>query len=115
LATTETLRLLALSLPEAEERTGYGEPDFHVRGKSFALRWQGRTILKLDRAHQTLLFEIRPETFRPYKVATVHWSEVDLDRLDDAELKALLIEAWTTVVPKRLAATLCASNDQPQP
>lgn len=108
MASVEALRTLALALPEAAERTGYGEPDFHVRGKSFALRWQGRTIMKLDRAHQELLFEIRPETFRPYKVATVHWSQVELEHLDEAELKTLLIEAWSTVAPKRLSAALPA-------
>lgn len=105
MADLAALRRLALALPEASERTSYGEPDFCVRGKSFALRWQGRTIFKLDRAHQALLFEIRPETFRPYKVATVHWSRVELDHLDVAELKALLLEAWSTVAPKRLVKT----------
>ncbi len=51
MASVETLRAIALALPEAKERPGYGEPDFHFRGKSFALRWRGRTILKLDRSH----------------------------------------------------------------
>src|ERR1700761_9184509 len=105
MASVEALRAFALALPEAQERTGYGEPDFHFRGKSFALRWQARTIMKLDRAHQELLFEIRPDTFRPYKVATVHWSQVELDQLDDAELKALVFEAWSTVAPKASLAS----------
>jgi len=106
LASVEALRAIALALPEAAERSSYGEPDFHFRGKSFALRWRGRTIMKLDRAHQDLLFEARPGTFRPYKVATVHWSEVELEHLDDAELHTLVIEAWSTVSPKGLAAKL---------
>ncbi len=106
MADVAALRAVALALPEAAERSSYGEPDFHFRGKSFALRWQGRTILKLDRGHQELLFEIRPETFQPRKVATVHWSYVALEHLDDDELRALVIEAWSTLAPKRMAAAL---------
>jgi hypothetical protein len=100
-ATVEALRTAALALPEAAEREWYGEPDFHFRGKSFALRSRGRTIMKLEKGHQTLLFEIRPETFGPCKVATVHWSYVELDHLDDAELTALVREAYTQVAPKK--------------
>ena len=54
--------------------------------------------------HQALLLEIRPETFSPCKVATVHWSYVELDRIDNVELKALVREAYAEVAPKRLAA-----------
>lgn len=106
MADVEALRAIALALPEVAERSSYGEPDFHFRRRSFALRWRGRTILKLERAHQELLFEIRPETFSPCKVATVHWSYVELEHLDEAELRALVLEAWKTVAPKRLAAAL---------
>ncbi len=104
MADLDALRAIALSLPEATERASHGEPDFCFRGRSFALQWQGRIILKLDRAHQDLLFEIRPETFQPCKVATVHWSSVRLEDLDEVELKALVFEAWSTIAPKRLAA-----------
>lgn len=68
--------------------------------KTFALILDGRVILKLDRAHQELLFEIRPETFRRFPVATVHWSEIAIGDLDDAELVELVREAWAQVVPK---------------
>ena len=106
MADLAALRAVALTLPEVSERSSYGEPDFCFRGKSFALQWQGRIILKLDRAHQDLLFEIRPETFKPCKVATVHWSYVELDHIEESELRTLVIEAWTTVAPKRMAAAL---------
>lgn len=104
MADLAALRALALALPEVEERNWYGEPDFVFRGKSFALQSRGRIILKLDRAHQELLFEIRPETFQPCKVATVHWSYVRIENLDAAELGALVFKAWSTIAPKRLAA-----------
>jgi hypothetical protein len=40
-----------------------GSPWFNVGRKSFALVWNDRVVLKLDTAHQELLFEIRPEIF----------------------------------------------------
>jgi len=100
------LRRLALALPGAHEVAYKGDPWFNVGKKTFALFTDGRAILKLDRAHQELLFEIRPETFQPCKVATVHWSYVQLADLDEAELTALLREAWTGIVPKKVSRAL---------
>ena len=71
--------------------------------KSFALTFNGRTILKLDKGHQELLFEIRPETFSKCPVATVYWSYVELAHLDEAELADLVLEAWSQVVPKKVS------------
>jgi hypothetical protein len=74
-----------------------------VGRKTFALVSDGRAILKLERGRQELLFEIRPETFQPCKVATVRWSYVDIARLDAAELGELVREAWSQIVPKKLS------------
>lgn len=78
-----------------------GNPWFNVGKKTFALAIDGRAILKLDRGHQELLFEIRPETFSKCPVATVYWSYVELGHLDDAELADLVLEAWSQIVPKK--------------
>jgi hypothetical protein len=80
-----------------------------VGKKTFALVLGGRVILKLDRGHQELLFEIRPETFRKFPVATVHWSWVEIAHLDDAELAELVREAWSQVVPKKVSRPYLAS------
>jgi hypothetical protein len=77
-----------------------------VGKKTFALHWRGRTILKLDKAHQELLFEIRPETFEKCRVGTGYWSYVELDNLDEVELAALVREAWTSIVPKKVSRSL---------
>lgn len=71
--------------------------------KSFALQSGGRVIMKLDKAHQELLFEIRPATFQKCPVATVYWSYVALEDLDDAELADLVHESWARVVPKKVS------------
>jgi len=80
-----------------------GDPWFNVGKKSFALAINGRAILKLDKGHQELLFEIRPETFSKCPVATVYWSYVELANLDEAELAALVREAWAQIVPKKVS------------
>ncbi|MEW5687352.1 MAG: MmcQ/YjbR family DNA-binding protein [Pseudomonadota bacterium] len=108
MATLDDLRRLALALPGAHEITYRGDPWFNVGKKTFALApsgpdADGRAILKLDRAHQELLFEARSDVFQPCKVATVHWAYVDLDALDGEELEDLVREAWTQVVPKRIS------------
>ena len=77
--------------------------------KTFALELDGRVVMKLDRGHQELLFEIRPETFRKFPVATVHWAEVQIDRLDEAELADLVREAWSQIVPKKVSRPYLAS------
>ena len=77
--------------------------------KTFALHWNDRVILKLDKGHQELLFEVRPETFQKCPVATGYWSYVEIDRLDEAELAALVREAWSTIVPKKVSRTVLTS------
>ncbi len=71
--------------------------------KTFALHLRGRTVLKLDRQHQEFLFEVRPDTFSKCPVATSYWSYVEIDRLDDAELAELVLEAWSSIVPKKVS------------
>jgi len=66
MATFDDLRRLAIVLPGAAELTYRGEPWFNVGKKTFALAWNGRTILKLDKTHQIFLFEVRPETFQRF-------------------------------------------------
>jgi hypothetical protein len=104
MAGLEDLRRLALALPGAWETEWYGEPWFQVGKKSFALRSKDRFILKLDREHQHFLFEVRPETFQPCKVGTGGvWSYVVLEDIDEAELADLVLEAWSTIVPKKVS------------
>ena len=81
--------------------------------KTFALKWGGRAVLKLDRGHQELLFEIRPETFQKCPVATVFWSYVALEDLDEQELEALVLEAWSQIVPKKVSRPVLEARQGP--
>lgn len=109
MATFEDLRAVALGLPLAEEISYRGEPWFNVGRKTFALRWKDRTVLKLDKNHQVFLFEVRPDTFQPCPVATSVWSYVALENLDADELRDLVVEAWTTIVPKKVSRPYLAA------
>lgn len=109
MATVEDLRRLSLALPGAHEVTYKGDPWFNVDKKTFALFTDGRAIMKLDRGHQELLFEVRPQTFEKCKVATVHWAWVDLSHLDEAELGELVVEAWSQIVPKKVSRAVLAA------
>lgn len=72
--------------------------------------------MKLERSHQELLFEVRSETFRRFPVATVHWAEVEIGHLDEAELARLVLEAWSQVVPKKVSRpVLEAAGRSPPP
>lgn len=111
MASLAALRRIALALPGAWEQTHKGDPWFQVGKKSFALRSKDRFIFKLDREHQHFLFEVRPDTFQPCKVGTGGvWSYVVLEKLDEAELATLILEAWTSIVPKKVSRSYLPSR-----
>jgi hypothetical protein len=59
--------------------------------------------MKLDRNHQELLFEARPDVFQPMMAGALRWSFVDIGELEADELAELVREAWTQIVPKKVA------------
>ncbi|MFN3583545.1 MmcQ/YjbR family DNA-binding protein [Phenylobacterium sp.] len=101
MATWEDVRAAAQPLPGAEEDAWCGEPLFRVGTRGFVQTARGRVIMKLDRAHQELLFEARPEVFTPFVAGALRWACVDLAALDARETADLVVEAWTMVVPKK--------------
>ncbi len=105
MADFQHLRDVALRLPGVAEGFHRGGPAFRVGGKTFALWWADgrRTIMKLPPVHQQLLFEVRPEAFQPCRVGVGTWSFVELSQVGESELGELVIEAWTTVVPRKVS------------
>ncbi len=110
MADVEDLRRLSLALPGAHEVTYKGDPWFNVGKKTFALHLRGRAVLKLDREHQDLLFEVRPETFQRRPVASTYWSYVELGHLAEAELAEFILEAWSSIVPKTVSRSYLPSR-----
>lgn len=113
MATYADLKRFGLSLPGAEFFHLMGQPALRANRKTFALWWppDRTTILKLDREHQVMLFDVRPDVFAPRKVGVGGvWSYVEIAKLDRAQLKSLVNEAWTQVVPKKTSRVFLSAT-----
>ncbi len=114
MATFADLKTLGLALPGAEFFHLLDQPGLRVRRKTFALWYPPHktTILKLDREHQIMLFDLRPEIFTPCRVGVGGvWSYVEIAKLDRAELKDLVTEAWSQVVPKKISRVFSSARE----
>ena len=70
--TADQFRRIALSLPDVEERSHMGHPDFRVKGKVFATLGHpddGWGMVKLTPAQQRMYVEAAPKAFMPAKGA----------------------------------------------
>jgi hypothetical protein len=121
MATWADVNRLALELPEVAERASHGNMDWRVRDKGFV--WER----PLRRADYEALGDSAPDgPILGVRVADVGVKEaliaddpavyfttphfdgypavlVRLDAIDLAELRELIVEAWLTRAPKRLA------------
>lgn len=104
----ETVRTLALALPEVVERDHWGRPSFRVRNNIFVTLWPDdqRAVLKLARSDQSALVLLDPAVF---SAVPGTWGEqgstnVQLERIERAIFQQVLHTAWRQVAPKRLIA-----------
>ena len=114
----DTLRRLALALPEAEDHSGEARFVFEVAGKGFAWTYMMRVDPKKPRVAQPdvlavrcamdrkeMLIEAAPDRFfqddhyRGYTGVLIRLAVIEPD-----ELAGLLQEAWRMVAPKPLLA-----------
>src|ERR1700748_3855751 len=95
-ATDADLRKIALALPGAEEKSHFGTPDFRIGGHIFAQMSDKKdeAILKLQPAHQEMLFEASPQTFKPEIWGKLRWTRVMLSKISAEDLKSLVREAY---------------------
>jgi hypothetical protein len=100
----ETVRRLALALPEVEEGVSKDTPVFRVRGKLMAhLQRDESLLIRIDYLKRDILLHAEPETFyvtdfyRCYPMIFVRLSTVDSKVLRD-----LLEQSWRVTAPKRL-------------
>jgi hypothetical protein len=110
----ETVRELALALPEVAESTG-GRVGYSVRGKGFA--WEARErdggglAVRVDREEKQLLLDANPDVY----FSSPHYRgypgiQIRLERVSRDELRERLEDAWLIQAPKRLAAEYLASE-----
>ena len=93
-------------MPGASETIYHGDPWITVGSKGFVQTWRGRVLMKLEKGHQELLFEVRPDVFSPMVAGRLRWSSVEIEALDTDEAAALVREAWTQVAPKKVSRAL---------
>jgi hypothetical protein len=103
----ETVRQIALALPDAEEAPEE-RPAFRVRGKLFA--WQSRPrdggalAVRVDRDEKPLILASDPDVY--FETPHYHGYPVVLIRLEHIgrdELAERIEDAWLVQVPKRAA------------
>ena len=107
--TSNQFRSIALSLPEAEERSHMSHPDFRVGGKIFATLGYpavGWAMVKLTPVQQQLYTIAHPDAFLPIKGA---WgrrgaTNVRLRAAGARVARQALADAWRNTAPKRLLA-----------
>jgi hypothetical protein len=106
--TAAEFRRLALSLPETQESSHMGHPDFRVRGKIFATlgypdaAWG---MVNLTPEQQQILVRAEPSVFVPVKGA---WGRqgsttVRLAGAGKVTVRGALLQAWRKKAPKSLA------------
>lgn len=105
--TFETVRQIALSLPQVAESTSYGTPSFKVKGHFLCrLKEDGDTlVLKIDEFEKEALIALDPHIF----YTTDHYNGypavlIRLSHIGEAQLCHLMRRAWRFVAPKRLIA-----------
>jgi len=107
--TLETIRKIALALPEVEERSSYGTPGFFVRKKLFA-RWHqdgDKLVVRVEDIAREAWFRIDPDTYfitdhyRGYPYMLVRHANLTVPAL-----RKVLAEAWEQAAPPRLRKSL---------
>ena len=118
----ERLRAICLALPEATEKEAWGDPTWRVRDRIFAMQKGnfegGRPSLWLKAAEgaQAMLVDADPgRFFVPGYVGSKGWIGIYLDGeemdRDWNMVGELVEESYRLIAPKRLAASLRASDE----
>jgi len=134
MASWEDVATIASSLPGVDESTSYGNRDWKVSKKTFAWdrplrkgevealggfepegaapRGEILAVRVADEEAKQALLSSEPEVY----FATSHFDGypavlVRLERIPRAELEELVVEAWLSRAPKRIAAAYLAERD----
>ena len=112
------MRRICLALPEATETMTWGQPHFRVRGKIFAgFGDHGGTFtigFKLEREHSDAAIQ-DPRFVRAPYVGAHGWISMDVKGVRDwNEVRALVLESYRLIAPKRLWAVVQGKAASPE-
>jgi predicted DNA-binding protein (MmcQ/YjbR family) len=112
------LRQICLALPDTRETPTWGQPHFRVGEKIFCgYGEEGGTPsigFKLGVELAAEVIEADPRFRRAPYVGQHGWVSMDATRVDDwDELKAMILESYALIAPKRSLAKLEGSQSKP--
>ncbi len=110
----ETFRKLALALPDTEEKSHFGQPDFRVRNKIFAgFTTKGTAHVKLTLEQQSFVCESERGIATPIPGGWGNqgWTEIDQSKAAKDLLRSLLLMGWKNVAPKALLRNHVSRKD----
>jgi len=108
--TPAQLKKIALSFPEAQEKSSYGKPAFAV-AKKFFTRWRAEDnsiVLVVDGMDsRDMMLELDPRTYH----ITDHYKDyptvlVRLERVTPEEVRVMLEHRWRKIAPKKCLKAL---------
>jgi len=115
MVTAGHIRKVALSLPRTDEALVRDQVKFRVgRIVYVALSRDERSMgFGFPKDERAALVAAQPEKFSMPIPSDMryNWVQVRLDAIDEAEMRELVIDAWTMVVPKRVAAEYLGGDD----
>jgi hypothetical protein len=108
MVTADDIRAVALSLPRTEERLVRDQVKFRVGRIVYVALSRDETSMGFGfpKEERAALVAAQPEKFFMPIPSDMryHWVRVWLDAIDHDEMRELVVDAWTMVVPKRVAA-----------
>src|SRR5262249_16440590 len=108
MVTIADVRRVALSLPRTREHLIRGRIKFRVGSIVYGAfsRDEETMGFAFPKEWRAALVEAEPDKFQMPDAADLryHWVSARMDVIDRAEMRALVIEAWRMVVPKKFSA-----------
>lgn len=108
MVTIDDVRSVASTLPRSYEAFVRGRVKFRVgRIVYLAFSKDMRELgFAFPKEWRQALVESEPEKFSLPDSSNMryHWAVVRLDAIDEAEMRALVLDAWAMVVPKKVVA-----------
>ncbi len=119
MVTIDDVRALASTLPRSYEALVRGRVKFRVGQIVYlAFSSDGRELgFAFPKDWRQALVESEPEKFSLPDASNMryHWAVVRLDAIDEAEMRALVLDAWAMVVPKKVVAAYLEEHGHGSP
>jgi hypothetical protein len=112
--TVDDVRAVAAGLPRSYDVVVYGRLKFRVGQIVWLSFSHDQTVMGFSFAKElrAALVESAPEKFSLPRASDMrfNWVHVRLDALEHEEMRELVVDAWSTVVPKFVVAEYIAAN-----